>query len=316
MGNTENATRHPPVELAPAVDPAALAAEIASCERIAVVGRLEVYDFEGDSAPAMMREIGRIREREYRAIGAGRGGQIDVDSYDTAPHRYRQIVVWDPQHRQLVAMYRYARTREVLETLGLTGLRTHTMFSFSKTFELGVLSSAVELGRSVVNSEASAAIRGLHAVWFGLASIVERNPSIAFYFGNVTIPATMPPEAIGHILAMLRAACAPGDGLAIHDVAARGSVAQPSLPVDADGYILGDHRGALATLRERLAPHGVAPPPILMSYLKRSTRLWAFESARDDDFGGAWETAIVMPVATITDEARRLFFGDKKGATI
>ncbi|MCG8480234.1 MAG: GNAT family N-acetyltransferase [Spirochaetales bacterium] len=312
MRNTEDVTRHRSVELAPAGDPSALAAEVASCERVAVVGRLEVYDFEGDAAPTLMREIGRIREREYRAIGAGRGGEIDVDRYDAAPHRYRQIVVWDPQHRQLVAMYRYAWTREVLETVGLEGLRTHTMFAFSKTFELEVLSSAVELGRSVVNSEASAAIRGLHAVWFGLASIVERNPSIAYYFGNVTIPATMPPEAIGHILAMLRTACAPGDGLTFHDVAARGSAAQPSIPADADGYVLGDHRGALALLRERLAPYEVMPPPILMSYLKRSTRLWAFESARDEDFGDALETALVMPVATITDEARRLFFGAEK----
>ena len=315
MRNTEDVIGHQQAEVAPAADPAALADEIATCDRIAVVGRLEVYDFEGDSAPALMREIGRIREKEYRAIGAGRGGEIDIDRYDSAPHRYRQIVVWDPQHRQLVAMYRYARTGEVLEALGVEGLRTHTMFSFSKTFERKVLSAAVELGRSVVNSEASAAIRGLHAVWFGLASIVERNPSIAFYFGNVTIPATMPTEAIGHILAMLRAACAPGDGLTIHDVTARGGTAPPSIPLKTEGYLLGDHRGALTTLRERLSPYGAAAPPILMSYLKRSTRLWAFESARDDDFGDALETALVMPVATITDEARRLFFGDK-GVTV
>ena len=315
MRNTENVTPQQVVELASATDPGVLEAEIATCSRIAVVGRLEVYDLEGDSAPAVMREIGRIREKEYRAMGAGRGGEIDIDHFDSAPHRYRQIVVWDPQNRQLVAMYRYAYTRDVLETLGVEGLRTHTMFSFSKTFEIEVLSSAVELGRSVVNSEASAAIRGLHAVWFGLASIVERNPSIAFYFGNVTIPTTMPTEAIGHILAMLRVACAPGDGLTIHDVSARGSSAAPSISADTDGYVLGDHRGALTTLRERLAPYGATAPPILMSYLKRSTRLWAFESARDDDFGDALETAIVMPVATITDEARRLFFGDK-GVTI
>lgn len=280
--------------------------EVAASERLAQVGRLEVLEFCADEAPTLMQEIGRIREREYRAIGAGRGVVADIDQYDRSPQLYRQIAVWDPDKLQLVAMYRYAYTREVLERIGEHGLRTRTLFTFSEPFKKRVLSSAVELGRSVVNSEASAAIRGLHAVWFGLAALVARNPCVRYYFGNVTIPATMPGAATAEIRAMLRAACPPGEGLETGDVAARVKVT-PEPHVSRD-YDVADHRSALRTLTDSLRRLGVSPPPILLSYLKRSRRLWAFETAFDEDFGGALETAIVIPVAAITDETRKTFF--------
>lgn len=308
MPNIGNPSDTATVMLAQPADRAELAAQIATCEQVASPGKLEVYDFSGDDAPTLMHEIGRIREREYRAIGAGRNVAVDLDRYDTAPHRYRQIVVWDPAARELVAMYRYVLAAEVLPTLGEDGLRTHTMFNYSQRFRDEVLNHAVELGRSVVNSEAVSALRGLHAVWFGLASIVLRNRSIEYFFGNVTIPTTMPSAAVAHLLAMLRVTCAPGAGLTAGDVAAINPLdTQRYRDVATDGYAQGDHRASLATLRERLSDYDVTAPPILLSYLKRSGRLWAFESARDPDFGEALEAAIVVPVATLTDETKRAF---------
>lgn len=313
MPNIGNRSDTTAVTLAAPADRAQLAAEIATCQQVAAPGKLEVYDLHGDDAPTVMHEIGRIREREYRAIGAGRNVAVDLDHFDTAPQRYRQIVVWDPAAGELVAMYRYVLAAEVLATLGEDGLRTHTMFNYSPRFRDEVLTHAVELGRSVVNSEAASALRGLHAVWFGLASIVLRNRSIEYFFGNVTIPATMPAAAVAHLLAMLRVVCAPGAGLTAGDVAAINRLdAQRYQDAATDGYTGGDHRAALATLRERLSDYNVTAPPILLSYLKRSRRLWAFESARDPDFGEALEAAIVVPVATLTDDARRAFLRNER----
>ena len=301
------------VPLAPPVDRAELAAELAGCERVADAGRLEVYDLHGDRAPVTMREIGRIREREYRAIGAGRNVAVDLDRYDAAPYRYRQLVVWDPAGRELVAMYRYVVARDALSTLGEGGLRTHTLFRYSERFRDRVLPRAVELGRSWVNAEAVAAVRGLHAAWFGLASIILRDRSIEYFFGNVTIPATMPPAASAHLLTMLRVTCAPGDRLTPRDVAAIRALDTDRYPaVGSTGYAPGDHRGGLWTLRARLADYDAAVPPILVSYLKRSARLWAFESARDDDFGNALETAVVIPVAALTVDTKRTFLRETR----
>jgi len=41
---------------------------------------LELYVFEGTEAPTVMAEIGRLREREYRAVGAGRNVSVDIDT--------------------------------------------------------------------------------------------------------------------------------------------------------------------------------------------------------------------------------------------
>ena len=301
------------VPLAEPADPRLLAAEIAGCRRIAAPDNLEVYDFHGDAAPAVMREIGRIREREYRAVGAGRSLPADLDRYDTAPHRYRQIVVWDPAARQLTAMYRYVKARDALEHLGGDGLRTRTLFRPTPRFHDHVLLHAVELGRSVVNSQASAAPRGLSAVWFGLGALITRDPSIRYYFGNVTIPAAIPRAAVGELLTMLKIVCFPGDPLAPGDLTAiepldsLGNHPRPVTGPENHPYTPGDHRGALKILRARFAHHTAAVPPILVSYLKRSTRLWAFDTAMDRDFGGALETAIVVPVVNLTVQTKRRF---------
>ena len=305
------------VPLAEPVDRTRLAAEIARCERVAVVDSLEVYDFHGDTAPTVMREIGRIREREYRAVGAGRNLPVDLDRYDTAPHRYRQIVVWDPAARELAAMYRFAVARDALEHLGRDGLRTSTLFRCTPRFRDTVLLHAVELGRSVVNSKAAAALRGLTAVWFGLGAVITRSPSIQYCFGNVTIPAVMPPAAVGDLLTMLRIVCPPADPLAPGDLTAIEPLKAPSHTDSRarnNAYTPGDHRGALKILRARLADYGTAVPSILVSYLKRSTRLWAFETARDTDFGGALETAIVVPVVNLTNQTKRRFLFNRENA--
>lgn len=316
-----------PVPLADPAPPDEIHRELSDSDKLAEVGKLMVYEVDGNHAPATLREIGRIREREYRAVGAGRNLAVDIDRFDTAPHLYRQIVVWDPSAGQLVAMYRYVETARALKELGEIGLRTSTLFSFSHRFRESVLEQAVELGRSVVNSESASAIRGLHAVWFGLGALAKRIPGLRYYFGNVTLTKALGRDAVGEILAMLRSACPPGEGLSPEDVAARepspkSRQSRPAtrhprpatLPAAQEGaYCPGEHKAALATVRGRLTPLGAAVPPILISYLKATQRLWAFETAYDSDFGDAWETAIVVPISQLTEHSLRTFFSFQEG---
>ena len=301
------------VPLADPVPPEEIARELSAADKLADVGKLSVFEVDGNLSPATLREIGRIREREYRAVGAGRNLEVDIDRFDTAPYLYRQIVVWDPGARQLVAMYRYVETGRALRELGEVGLRTSTLFSFSDRFREVVLTCAVELGRSVVNSESASAIRGLHAVWFGLGALTGRVPGLKYYFGNVTLSRSLGREPVGEILGMLRRSCPPGEGLVVEDVAAREPSPEVAASGDEEGYPVGEHKAALARARERLAPEGLGVPPILISYLKATRRLWAFDTAYDSDFGDAWETAIVVPISQLTEQSLRTFFAAHKG---
>jgi len=146
--------------------------ELTAKTMIARFRELEVHLVHGPEAPATLEEIGRIREYEYRRVGAGRGGFVDLDRHDTQWPWYSQLVSWDPEHREIVAMYRAIRCGWALQHGGLDALRTSTLFSYSDEFVSRFLERSVELGRSVVNSDAHRAISGLFSVWVGLGAMI------------------------------------------------------------------------------------------------------------------------------------------------
>jgi hypothetical protein len=63
--------------------------------------------FTAQTIPSSWRRWGRIREVEFRAEGGGTGKALDIDDFDLAKPGYYQIVAWDPQEQDMVAMYRF-----------------------------------------------------------------------------------------------------------------------------------------------------------------------------------------------------------------
>jgi hypothetical protein len=265
---------------------------------------LDIYVTTAREAPTVMREIGRIREREYRNVGAGRNVPVDIDVYDPDDHGYVQLIAWDPQQRELVAMYRFIFGANALNHGGPTRLRTATLFSFGPRFIDEFLPYSVELGRSVVNSEASRAIVGLFAVWAGLGAFVAEFPDVQYFFGNVSVYRSWSGDAIDVLLAYMTA---------YHQADRQLVVARPEVAYRSEGIIrykdsLFRSVGAAVGFERLLAELkklGLAPPPILVSYLKATDRFIAFDTARDADFGGAWETAIAVPTHHLTSRTRR-----------
>jgi len=250
-----------------------------------------------------MTEIGRIREREYRREGAGRNQPIDVDEYDTGETPYRQLVAWDPVHREIIAMYRYFFCRTAVDRGDIGLLRTAQLFSFSREFAEQTLCSAVELGRSVVNREAKRAILGLFSVWAGLGAIVVECPEIRCFFGNVSIYRTWPAEAVDILVAYLYE----------HHSAAGGAVGKDAVAYRSSGISRNQRelfQGQTVTdayhrLEQALARYRLAPPPILVSYLRATTGLNVYDTVRDSDFGGAYEVALTVSTRHLTEKTRR-----------
>lgn len=83
--------------------------ELANCQ---MLGRtadnkcIYLYRYQGDSA--VMREMGRLREISFRAVGEGTGKRRDIDRYDAL---YDHIILWDDQALQLVEAYRLIKPR-------------------------------------------------------------------------------------------------------------------------------------------------------------------------------------------------------------
>lgn len=287
------------------VGPDQLRAELGPATRLTGFHDLEVHLFDGPDCPAVLQEIGRIRELSYRAVGAGRNLPLDLDHHDQEEPRYTQIVAFDREHGELVAMYRAIHCGHLLESWNADPgtLRTAGLFHFSPDFVREDLPFLVELGRSVVHRDAHRAIQGLFSVWSGLGALTHHWPDIQGFFGNVTVYPTMPRPALKTLWTYLeRHHLEQSDRVRARDSGPRRDLA--AMPDDAvDPRCVESLHG----LMECAARDGWEVPPILVSYLKACPGLRVFDIAYDEDFGGALEIAIHVPLDGVTDKTRRRF---------
>ena len=81
--------------------------------------------------PHVMKEIGRLREVSFRAVGEGTGKERDLDAYDDW---YQQLFVWQPSTQQVLGAYRLCMTDVVRRRHGDGGLYTSSLFGFQPGF--------------------------------------------------------------------------------------------------------------------------------------------------------------------------------------
>lgn len=144
----------------------------------------------------LLREIGRLRELTFRAVGEGTGKRLDVDAFDTW---YEHIVLWDAAHRKIAGAYRIARGAPVLAAQGLKGLYTATLFDYADD-ALPRLASGMELGRSFVVPDYWGS-RSIDYLWQGIGAYLRRHPRVRYLFGAVSMSAALPLHAREQIVA-------------------------------------------------------------------------------------------------------------------
>lgn len=157
-------------------------------------GGNEIYICTAQNSPAIMQELGRLREITFREAGGGTGKASDIDSYDTADHPYKQLIVWDPDANEILGGYRYILCNDIpRDKNGEIKLATSRVFHFSKDFEENYLPYSIELGRSFVqpayqSSKAGAkALFALDNLWDGLGALTVDHPEIKYFFGKITM---------------------------------------------------------------------------------------------------------------------------------
>lgn len=184
-----------------------LRAEIRACELLGTTNfgttkegmAIYLYRFDGDST--VMREIGRLREVSFRAVGEGCGRRRDMDVYD---RDYDHIVLWDDEALELVGAYRLRRTAD-LNASNSSNVRNsqnvrNTEKLYSDTlFEYGAdaqqyFAEGVELGRSFVQPRYWGR-RSLDLLWYGIGAYVKKFPEVRYLFGPVSISNSYPSKA-------------------------------------------------------------------------------------------------------------------------
>ena len=146
-------------------------------------GHMCVYVVEKPGSPAIVREIGRLREEAFRAVSEGTGRSCDLDAFDDY---YQHIFLWDDAHGRIAGAYRVGHSDDILSRHGRNGLYTSTLFDIKRDF-FRHLGPALELGRSFISPDYQKQYNALATLWKGIGQYVVRNPGYGKLFGPVSI---------------------------------------------------------------------------------------------------------------------------------
>lgn len=165
--------------------------ELRECERLGETDdNKQIYLFHFKSDTSIMREIGRLREISFRAVGEGTGKRRDIDKYDSY---YMHLILWDEAELEIVGAYRLCDTNRVLASTGLDCIYTSSLFIYNRAMK-PYLYRGLELGRSFVQPKYWGK-RSLDYLWYGIGALLRANPQYRYLFGPVSISNSYPQDA-------------------------------------------------------------------------------------------------------------------------
>ncbi len=268
----------------------------------------EIYIVNAHNAPNTMREIGRLREIAFRTAGGGTGQEVDIDQFDTMDNPCQQLIVWNPDARQIIGGYRYILGENIqYRTDGHPHIATSHLFHFSQKFIDRYMPYTIELGRSFVAVEyqsSHAGAKSLYALdnlWDGLGALTIKHPQIKYFFGKFTMYPSFNTTGRDMILFYLKRHFGDKQKLVTpHNplkFASKLTFLQRLFPIKAikENYKI---------LNREVRALGENIPPLVSAYTNLSATMKVFGTAINDEFGDVEETGILITVKDIYEEKR------------
>ncbi len=265
----------------------------------------EIYVFSAAECPALMREVGRLREVAFRGAGGGTGLEIDIDEEDTADDGYCQLIVWDPAAEEVVGGYRFI----VCTTRNPRHLSTEHYFRFSNLFRRRFLPYTIELGRSFVQPAYQVrgnakSIYALDNLWDGIGAIIVLNPKAKYLFGKVTMYTSYKVVARNALIWFLHRYFPDRDRLVE-------GINPIKLDLD-DPYYEELFSGATYQENYRILIQKIREvneniPPLINAYMNLSPTMRVFDTVVNPDFGEVEETGILVAIPDIYPEKRERY---------
>lgn len=305
-------------DIIPAIDKQLLLGELTADKLLRATnkGDNEIYVVSAQDAPAVMQEIGRLREIAFRDAGGGTGKVCDIDEFDLMDPPCKQLIVWDPHNHEIIGGYRFIAGRDIKVENGVPRIATSHMFKFSEKFLNDYLPYTLELGRSFVSlgyqssKAGSKALYALDNLWDGLGALTVENPEIKYLFGKVTMYPNYGAQCRDMVLHFLHKYFPDNENLV-----------RPIEPLETD---VGSERlnelFAGANFKEdykilnhttRSLGHNI--PPLVNAYMSLSPTMRMFGTAINREFGDVEESAIFLTISEIFEEKKRRHIGTYNG---
>jgi len=266
-------------------------------------GDNEIYVITHHNSPNVMNEIGRLRELSFRLAGGGTGKEADIDSYDTAENPYKQLIVWEPNEKEIIGGYRFIDCGTVpLNEKDEIKLATTGLFNFSDKFVSDYLPYCLELGRSFVRPEYQAKNAGRKAVfaldnlWDGLGALTIETPSVKYFIGKITMYVHFDSVARDLILYFFSKYFNDEEKL---------MYAKSQLGLSTDLKFLEetfsgkDYNKDYKILSKKVRERNENIPPLFNSYMNLSPSMKFFDTAINDAFGEVEESGIMITIDDI-----------------
>jgi len=262
-----------------------------------------LYIITHNDSPNLMMEVGRLREISFRYAGGGTGADVDIDEFDISEDPYNQLIVWDPQHHEILGGYRFYIPPNNSNGDYIAGrLSTSHLFHFSDKFKNEYMPFMIELGRSFVQPAYQSANRvrkGIYALdnlWDGLGAIVVHNPEKKFFFGKVTMYTHFNKDARNLILFFLQKHFGDNEKLVV-----------PIEPIELDWndseldpiFTGKDYHENYKILSKKVRSYHENIPPLINAYMNLTPSMKAFGTIINHEFGNVEETGLLITIADL-----------------
>jgi hypothetical protein len=262
-------------------------------------GNTEIYVFSYKDSPNLLRELGRLREITFRMAGGGTGKEIDIDELDLGDDPYFQLIVWDPDEKEIIGGYRFILGESVLDDPE-SKLATSNLFNFSEVFLKDYLPYTIELGRSFVQpryqygKNSRKGMFALDNLWDGLGALIVEYPEIKYFFGKVTMYKHFDINARNYILSFIQLYFPDKEKLVV-----------AKNPIDFDfeknklKFKGNDYSSDYKLLNSLVRDSNEKIPPLINAYMNLSPSMITFGTVENDHFGGVEETGLLINIDDI-----------------
>ncbi len=263
-----------------------------------------IYIVNQFNAPQVVKEIGRLREITFRAAGGGTGKALDLDEYDLSDNPYEQLIVWNPEEKEIVGGYRFFPGNKAdVNGTHIPSLATAHLFTFSQKFIDVYLNKTIELGRSFVQPKYQPGLnnrKGLFSLdnlWDGLGALTVLYPHINYFFGKVTMYTHFNAKARDMILYFMNFYFPDPEDL-ISPISPLGykTSLDDIIPLFSKEM---SYKEAHAVLNQHVRALEENIPPMVNSYMNLSPTMKTFGTCINDTFGEVEETGILVTISDI-----------------